>query len=142
MATIVEIKLPATLGRLAEFMNVVTSSAVSQGFTPDRISEIELATEEALVNIMNYAYEGNSGDLQMIISTDASGNMRIELIDKGVPFDSTAVAEPDLEAELDDRNVGGLGVFFIKQLMDDITYSRQDDMNILRYTAYKERPQL
>ncbi|WP_420264747.1 ATP-binding protein [Candidatus Magnetominusculus dajiuhuensis] len=141
MIVVAEVKLPATLGHLREFIEVAASGATSQGFSADRVGEIELAMEEVFVNIARYAYEGQPGTVEMVIKADEAGNLHIELIDEGVPFDSTTVPEPDLEASIDDRDVGGLGIFFIKQLMDEINYSRQDGKNILKFTALKNRPE-
>ncbi|MBF0486933.1 MAG: ATP-binding protein [Nitrospirae bacterium] len=140
MVVVAEIKLPAALGHLREFVEVAASGATSQGFSADRVGEIELTMEEVFVNIARYAYGGRPGAVEMVIEADEAGNLYIELIDEGVPFDSTAVPEPDLESGIDDRDVGGLGIFFIKQLMDEISYIQQDGKNILKFTALKNRP--
>ncbi|MEO5359354.1 MAG: ATP-binding protein [Nitrospirota bacterium] len=131
-----EVKLPAALDHLHDFLTAAASCAHAQGFTAERVGEVELVIEEVFVNIASYAYEGQPpGTAEMVIKADETGNLHVELIDDGVPFDSTAVAEPDLEADIDERRIGGLGIFFMKQLMDDVSYSREDGRNILRFTV-------
>ncbi|MBF0403411.1 ATP-binding protein [Candidatus Magnetominusculus xianensis] len=136
LIVISEVKLPAALDHLREFLDAAASCAHAHGFTAERVGEVELVIEEAFVNIASYAYEGQPpGTAEMVIKVDEAGDLHVELIDEGVPFDSTAVAEPDLEADIDNRKIGGLGIFFMKQLMDDVSYSREDGKNILRFTV-------
>ncbi|MBF0517363.1 MAG: ATP-binding protein [Nitrospirae bacterium] len=135
MELIACIKLPAVIANLQEFLKTASSVALSRGFSAERISEIELVIEEVFVNIANYAYEGGQGDVEMLIKADEAGNLHVEFIDEGVPFDSTSVAEPDLEADVEERNIGGLGIFFMKQLMADVCYSREADKNSLKFTV-------
>lgn len=131
-----EVKLQATLDHLHEFLDAAASCARARGFTDERVGEVELVIEEAFVNIAKYAYEGRPpGTAEMVIKVDEAGSLHVELIDEGVPFDSAAVSEPDIEAGIDDRKIGGLGIFFMKQLMGDISYSREENKNILRFTV-------
>ncbi len=92
--------------------------------------QIELAVEEIYVNIAHYAYAPNVGDA--LITVDIVGDTAlITFEDSGVPYDPLAKADPDINASLDDRTIGGLGIFMVKKSMDDMRYSYQDGKNIL-----------
>jgi len=122
---------PATLENLEELIQFVTTHARSNGFGPKRITEIQLAVEEALVNIMNYAYPGQTGQVKMACTVKNKNRFVVEVTDHGIPFDILSFEEPDLTSELSRRQVGGLGVFFIRKLANEVQYRRIQDKNIL-----------
>ena len=95
------------------------------------IMQINLAIEEAVVNVMNYAYpEGTKGDIT--IEAKSNGTEMIFIIsDTGKPFDPTAKPEVDITKSAEDRAIGGLGIHLIRQIMDRINYERIDGHNIL-----------
>ena len=93
---------------------------------------INLALEEAVSNVMLYAYPGKSG--QVLVECDKSGKLVFTITDSGVPFDPTQQEEPDVTQNLDERPIGGLGIFLVRQIMDDIRYERKDNKNILTLT--------
>ncbi len=87
------------------------------------IYKAQLAVDEACTNVINYAYEGGVGPLTLSLEM-ADDNLIITIKDKGKPFDPTkSIPPPDLDADVEDRKIGGLGFYFIKQLMDDVSYS-------------------
>ena len=141
MATPSSITLPAKLDSLYESMNFVSSCARQLGFGNEKISEIELAIEEVLVNIYNYAYKDNGldGTVEITCELDNTQSFVIQIIDSGVPFDILAVKEPDVTAKIDDRQIGGLGILFVKRLMDDVRYRRETGKNILTLVAHKTK---
>lgn len=96
-----------------------------------RINEIEIATEEALVNIFHYAYQGQEGDAEVSCKTEHDGRFIIEIADAGMPFNPLAVPEPDTTLDVAEREIGGIGVFLIKKLIDEVTYKRDGNKNIL-----------
>jgi anti-sigma regulatory factor (Ser/Thr protein kinase) len=114
---------------------MVSKSAEDGGMNAKRITELEVATEEALVNIVSYAYQEDIGDVEVTCMLDDDNRFIIEIEDTGVPFDILSLGEPDLTNDIAERKVGGLGVFVIKELMDDVQYLREDDKNILRLIA-------
>jgi anti-sigma regulatory factor (Ser/Thr protein kinase) len=127
------ITLPAKLDSLYDFMDFVSSCAREQGFSNKRVSEIELALEEILVNIFKYAYKDCSldGEIEITCKLACANSFVIEIVDSGMPFDILSVREPDITADIDERQIGGLGIFFVKQLMDDVQYRREEDRNKL-----------
>lgn len=139
MEVISSLRLPAKIENLRHFINSVTGCAKKQGFDHLRISEVELCAEEALVNVFNYAYKGGEGDAELICKAENDAKFIIEIVDYGVPFDIKTIANPDLNADISERKIGGLGVYFIQKLMDEVEYRRDGDKNILTFTVYKKR---
>ena len=120
--------------RLHEFMQSITDET---GMGHPLAMSLNLALEEAVSNVMLYAYpEGTEGrvDIDAHIRDDS---FEFVLSDSGVPFDPTEAAEPDLELDVAQRPVGGLGIYLVKRIMDRVTYAREDGKNVL--TMIKNR---
>lgn len=120
----------ADLGNVPPILDFVTENAAAAGLHPRRVKHLELAAEEAVANICNYAYEVPPGQIWVRMTQDAS-EVRVDFIDNGVPFDPLKAEAPDLQAGLEEREVGGLGIFFIRRFLDEVRYSRQGDKNVL-----------
>ena len=91
---------------------------------------INLALEEAVTNVMLYAYQGGTG--QVLVEAHTSPEQVIFTIsDSGVAFDPTIRKDPDINQGVEERPIGGLGIFLVRQIMDDIRYERKDNKNIL-----------
>jgi anti-sigma regulatory factor (Ser/Thr protein kinase) len=130
----------ARIENLGVLMQVAIDLAAKQGFNERRLREIELAMEEALVNIFHYAYpEGQAGDAEVRSSITEQGHLFVEIMDQGIPFDIQSAPEPDLKASLSDRSVGGLGIHLIRTMADHMTYLRKADANILTLVFKKSR---
>jgi len=95
-------------------------------------NKIDIAVEEIFVNISNYAYKPDKGDVAIYISTKQ--NISIKFEDNGREYNPIEQDEPDLNKPLMDREIGGLGVFLVKKLMDSIEYTRVENKNILILT--------
>ena len=92
---------------------------------------INLAVEEAVVNVMNYAYpEGTVGEV-WIDASMADGLLTITIADRGSPFDPTGKEDPDINLPAEERSIGGLGILLVRQFMDTVTYQHTDGKNIL-----------
>ena len=102
---------------------------------PHRIvADVNLALEEAITNIVLYAYD-DTGDHQIgVLISLTDGLLTAELIDDGRAFDPLQVAAPDVSARLADRPIGGLGIYLVRHLMDDIQYRREGGRNHLVFT--------
>ena len=120
----------ANLDTLPAIVGFVSEHAAAMGVHPKRVMHLELAVEEAAVNICSYAYEIPPGEVTVRI-TPEPGVVRIELVDNGVPFDPLSMDAPDIKSELENREVGGLGIFLIRRMLDEVHYSRRGDQNIL-----------
>ena len=119
------------LKRVPRLNTFIDEVCEANGFDMATTMQINLAIEEAVVNVMNYAYpEGTKGDIT--IETKANNNEVFFIIsDTGKPFDPTAKAEVDITLSAEDRAIGGLGIHLIRQIMDHINYERVDGHNIL-----------
>ncbi|MDH3599679.1 MAG: ATP-binding protein [Candidatus Tectomicrobia bacterium] len=126
------ITLPARLDSLAPCTAFVAACATAEGVPPQRVSAIELAVEEALVNICRYAYRRETGEVEVHCTRNETQHLLIDLIDTGEPFNILTLPIPDLTTSLDDRQVGGLGVLLIQALVDHVTYRHADGRNILQ----------
>ena len=136
MPILSQIALPARLERLQAFLHMATQCAREQGLSDKKIHEIELVLEEALVNVFHYAYPGKDGEVEVICRTDPGGRLIIETIDTGLPFDPLSLEDPDLTLDVAERKVGGLGVYLMKTLMDEVHYRREGNKNILTFVVY------
>jgi anti-sigma regulatory factor (Ser/Thr protein kinase) len=119
----------------------ISDNARKLGFSGKRVKEIELATEEALVNIINYAYPDRKGDIKVTCVQHPSQKFAIKIEDSGVAFDMLSLKEPDISAGISDREIGGLGVFLIRKLMDEVRYHRKKGKNILNLMVNIPPPQ-
>ena len=117
------------LDKIRDFVGHVASEG---GFGARDVYNIQLATDEAASNIIEHAYEGVSNGV-LEISCGMQGNaIKIVLVDHGEPFDPSDVPLPDLKADLSDRKIGGLGIFLMRKLMDEVHYeSNPHKSNIL-----------
>ncbi len=112
-------------------IDMVSSCAKGRGLSEKRVNEIEIATEEALVNIFHYAYQEQEGDVEVSCKVERGRTFIIEIIDAGFAFNPLSVSEPDTTLDVGERQIGGIGVFLIKKLMDDVTYRRDGNKNVL-----------
>ncbi|MHC1760952.1 MAG: ATP-binding protein [Negativicutes bacterium] len=126
----VEKTFAASMETIPDIVGFVSETASVMGVHPKRVMHLELAVEEAAVNICSYAYEIPPGEVTIRISRETEV-VRIELVDTGVPFDPLAADAPDIRSELENREVGGLGIFLIRRMLDEVHYSRSGDRNIL-----------
>lgn len=95
------------------------------------MSSLDLALEESVVNVMEYAYpKGTSGTVN-IVSTVDGDFMQFVISDAGKPFDPTKQKNVDINLPAEKRPIGGLGIFLVRQIMDTVTYERVEGRNIL-----------
>lgn len=92
--------------------------------------KLRLVIEEAVDNIVRYAYDEGIGWMEAGIEYN-EGYIQVKLRDAGVPFNPLDKEEPDINASLEERKVGGLGIFLCKQLMDEVSYQYVDGCNVL-----------
>ena len=119
---------------LAEFIDTIADEA---GIDPSLAMSLNLALEEAVTNVVLYAYpEGEKGKVQIDASWDAN-QLTFVISDSGIAFDPTQKEEVDVTLSAEERPIGGLGIFLVRQLMDSITYERVDGKkNVLSLTKH------
>jgi anti-sigma regulatory factor (Ser/Thr protein kinase) len=119
-------------------MQFVSDFARAEGFPDKRIREIELAVEEALLNIFNHSYPDHlKGAVEVQCRMDEKSGLVITMRDGGKPFDIRTVPPPDLSLDVSDRRLGGLGVFLIRKMVDEVHYRREGGKNILTFVIYR-----
>ncbi len=129
------ISLPAKLSNLQTMFDFIREASVRQCFSRELINKIQLASEEALVNVINYAYPESNGDLT-ITTTNKETCLEISITDAGIPFDPLSLPAPDIRAPMEERRIGGLGIFMIREIMDEVTYRREENHNILTLVKF------
>lgn len=101
------------------------------GINQEYIAEIVLAVEETVVNIINYGFPEKESS-EIVVDLEIEGNdLKIVIEDSGLEFDPTEMKDFTIEDSLEEREIGGLGIYLVKNLMDYMEYHRKDDKNIL-----------
>lgn len=107
------------LRRIRAFVNKLTGLA---GFGEEEAYKVQLAVDEACSNIIEHAYGGeNKGEIECVCAF-SEDYFFVQLKDNGQPFDPDTIGYPNIKSNIEERGIGGLGVYFIRQLMDKITY--------------------
>ena len=125
------ITVDASDDKLAVVNALVKTAAVRAGIDEKRISYLRLASEEIFGNIIDYAYPEEKGKVIVKAEEDKEkGMLNITFTDFGSPFDPTKKVSPDMPDDIEDIKIGGLGIYFTKELTDSISY-KYDNANIL-----------
>jgi anti-sigma regulatory factor (Ser/Thr protein kinase) len=126
------VQYAAKFEHLDEIREFVGEIARAGGFSDKDVYNIQLATDEAASNIIEHAYENiPDGTLELSCGMQEDA-IKIILIDRGESFDPSEVPLPDLKADLSERKIGGLGIFLMRKLMDEVHYEpKPDKRNIL-----------
>jgi anti-sigma regulatory factor (Ser/Thr protein kinase) len=126
--------LPAHLESLETFRQFVREGARGAAMSDERFWQLDLALEEALVNVVRYAYPRDTrGEVRVGWHRGDSGGLTIVICDSGREFDPLSKAPPDLTADLEDRPIGGLGIHLIRQIAASVEYRRAGGMNRLTF---------
>ena len=125
------LKLTADMKNLPLFIEKIGGCVEKMNFEHSAVMQIELAFEEVIVNIINYAYPDVEDGSIEVSCIQKDGCMVIEITDSGIPFDITAAGDPDTDAPVEKRKIGGLGILFVKKMMDEVRYRRDGDKNIV-----------
>ncbi|MBO7590418.1 MAG: ATP-binding protein [Prevotella sp.] len=123
--------------QLADFVDMVCEEV---GMDMAVAIQMNLAMEEAVVNVMSYAYPADTvGDVTIEAVTTAD-QLQFTITDCGTPFDPTAKEDVDTTLSAEERPIGGLGIHLVRQLMDSITYERIDGKNVLTLRKKFDKP--
>ena len=99
--------------------------------SPAVVFNLTLVLEEAVVNVINYAYPKEEHESIYLSARLHEGSIVLVLTDTGVEFDPTLAPEADITLSAEERPIGGLGIFLIRQIMNEVKYERIDGKNIL-----------
>ena len=127
-----ELIVEAKLDNLAQVLQFVDSRLEEEDCPIGVQMKIDVAVEELFVNIASYAYAPGSGSatVRMEVEEDPK-TVVITFVDCGVPYDPLAREDPDVTLSINDREIGGLGIFMVKKSMDDMIYAYENGQNVL-----------
>lgn len=121
----------ANLERVSDFvLDMARQSNLSEQIT----DHVQMAVDEAVTNVMEHAYGGRTDGKIAIECRVTADELQIEIRDRGEPFDPDTIREPNIHSPLSERTIGGLGVFFMRKLMDHVEFSHTRRGNLTRMT--------
>jgi len=115
----------------------VSTQAKKHGFTDNQINDIRLAVDEACTNVIKHAYSfDESKEFNVDLEFDNS-SLSIEITDFGIGFNPSKYEAPNLHQRVKQKKRGGMGIFLIKNLMDDLTYDSDGSKNVIKMIKYR-----
>lgn len=137
MADRLSLNLESSLESLGQIERAVSAFGEEHGWAADLLFHVQLVLDELATNVINHGYGASGHSFQIMIESKPQA-VRIELVDEARPFDPLQDApQPATDASVEERKVGGLGVYITKQLMDELEYRRENGKN--RLTLVKNR---
>ena len=130
-----ELVIEAVVDNLDAVNSFVHKSIEQFEVSKRTLMQIDLIVEEIFVNVASYAYAPNTGSVKILIEAkEEPHTVSLTFIDSGVPYNPLEKSDPDINLSVDDRQIGGLGIFLTKNLVDEISYKFVDSQNILQLT--------
>ena len=137
MKSKLSLKVETQRDELSNIIAAVEDMAERENWPPELVFRVQLAIEEVVLNVMDYGYDDGIHEFEVIITSEAD-SLTIEVVDGGRPFDPLHDASiPDLEASVEERKVGGLGIHLVRTMMDQVNYRREQGRNHLTLVARK-----
>ena len=138
MTAKLSLKIEASPDALDRINDELESLSRQEEWPSDLFFTTNLVVEELGLNVINHAYRGQSGEFEIIITSEEQA-ITVEIIDNGPPFNMLQDAPlPDVEAEIEERPVGGLGIHLVKTMMDELYYKRDQERNHLTLVKRRE----
>lgn len=129
-----QLTINSDMANLEQVSDFVLEMARQLQLAEQTTDHVQMAVDEAVTNVMEHAYGGRTdGRIEIDIHATAHA-LQIEIRDRGEPFDPNTIQEPNIHSPLSERSIGGLGVFFMRKLMDDVEFKRDRRGNITRMT--------
>lgn len=133
------ISLTNDINEVPKMSEWIECLAEEVGLPLDKTFQLNLAMEEAVVNVMNYAYPNQQGMPILIEAEIEPSRLTFVIDDTGIPYDPTQNEDPDLTLSAEERPIGGLGVMLVRQLMQDVSYEYRDGHNRLTLVMIPEQ---
>lgn len=131
MAAELRLRVETRQDELDRVSAAIEDFALEADWPLDIVFKVNLALEEVVINVMNYGHDDGLHEIDIILTADEE-SLTIEIVDDGRPFDPlTDAPKPDVNADLEDRNIGGLGIHLVRKMMDDVRYRREEGKNHL-----------
>jgi serine/threonine-protein kinase RsbW len=128
----------AELKSLQKFRDFITACCAQHHIPNETVLELKLAVDEACTNVIEHGYKGMDPGSIILSFRIEPGRILVQITDFGHLFEPEAAPKPDLEAALEDRELGGLGLYLIYQTMDNIDYQSSEEGNTLTFTKFIE----
>ena len=128
----------AELESLQKFRDFITTCCAHYDIPSETVLELKLAVDEACTNIIEHGYKGMDPGSIILSFRIEPGRILVQITDFGHVFEPEAAPKPDVEAALEDRELGRLGLFLIYETMDNIDYQSSEDGNTLTFTKFIE----
>lgn len=124
--------LNAEVDRMDDVLDFVNAELEAHDVSMKVIMQLDIAIEEIFVNIAHYAYNPEIGEAAVTVDVQENPPcVVISFIDRGKPYDPLSREDPDVTLGVEDREIGGLGIYMVKKSMDEVTYTYEDGQNIL-----------
>ncbi len=138
MSANLSIKVKSDREELDGITAAVEALSVDEAWSSDLLFRINLVIEELVLNIMDYGYDDDQHEIEINLKSDSEA-VTIDILDEGRSFDPLHDAPvPDINAPLEERSVGGLGIHLAKTMMDELSYHREDARNHLQLVKRRE----
>ena len=131
-----KLRIQAKLEKLETLVKETNASLAATSFSNHDKVLIDTALEEVFVNVVKYAMKSD-GEFTYIIDVNEKG-VTFTFIDTGKEFNPLERDDPDITLSAEQRAIGGLGIFMVKKIMDEISYEYKDNQNILKLTKYRK----
>lgn len=126
-------QVPANVELIDKMINPIISSFEEIEVEHKKIYQVTLALEEIFANISKYAYPSGEGMIDIFYEIDKDEKqLKVIIKDKGTAFNPLEKEDPDLGASVSERKIGGLGIYIVKNIIDDIQYQRINNENVLK----------
>ena len=126
-----KIVVKAYKSNLGKIFSFISKELSPYNCNENILNKINIVVEEIFVNIANYAYEKEGGEVEIACEVN-NQNIEITFLDSGKKFNPLTHVDPDTTLPLEEREIGGLGILLTKKLMDDVRYGYSDGKNILK----------
>ena len=122
------------ISEVPQLNDFIEAVAERLGIEPSTALQLQLAVEEAVVNVMDYAYPPDTVGMVTVATTTDGQSLEIVISDSGTPFDPTKQEKADISLSVEERQIGGLGILLVNEIMDTVSYERKDGKNVLTLT--------
>ncbi len=127
-----QLKIEAQIENWDQVRTFIENMMEEHSATEQDIFQMDIAVEELFVNVANYAYAPEHGMVEIEVSiSENPKKMQVTLIDQGIPYNPLEREDPDITLGLDEREIGGLGIYMVKQSMDEVRYEYKDNSNVM-----------
>ena len=126
-----ELRLKNQMSELERVNQFVEEIGEELGLDMELQMNLNLVMEEMVVNVISYAYpEGKVADIELLAESDGK-ELKFVLSDQGKAFDPTLKDDPDTDVNPAERDLGGMGIYIVKNIMNEVTYQRLEGKNLL-----------